>query len=118
MGETRAVIAVRKEPRSRKRVNVRCVVDTGADMTVLPRELLASLGVRPHRREPFELIDGSLIERDVGRVFVEFKDRAEFTPVLFGEKGDATLLGVLTLEELGLAVDPLRREIYPIELKM
>ena len=31
--------------------------------------------------------------------------------VIFGEPGDAQLLGALTLEALGLVLDPLRREL-------
>lgn len=118
MGETHAQIRVRATPGSKLVVRVRCVVDTGADYTVLPREMLDRLGVKPHRRETFSLADGREIERDIGRVFVEFADRAEFTPVIFGEAGDAKLLGVLTLEELGLGVDPLQRILFPLELKM
>jgi hypothetical protein len=36
--------------------------------------------------------------------------------VIFGEEGDATLLGALTLEALGLAIDPIRRELTPVTL--
>jgi hypothetical protein len=36
--------------------------------------------------------------------------------VIFGEPEDSVLLGALTLESLGLALDPLRRELYPIPL--
>lgn len=118
MGETHAVVSVRREPRARKHARVRCIVDTGADHSVLPRELLRDLGVRPHRRESFTLADGTTIEREIGRVFLELHDVAEYTPVIFGEAGDATLLGVLTLEELGFGVDPIRRELIPLRLRM
>jgi hypothetical protein len=33
--------------------------------------------------------------------------------VIFGEEGDYCLLGVLTLEALGLVLDPLKRELRP-----
>jgi len=32
-------------------------------------------------------------------------------PILFGEDGESDLLGALTLEALGLSLDPLRREL-------
>jgi hypothetical protein len=38
--------------------------------------------------------------------------------VIFGEKGDATLLGALTLEALGLALDPIRRELKPLPMML
>jgi hypothetical protein len=31
--------------------------------------------------------------------------------VIFGEPGDSTLLGALTLEALGLVLDPLKRDL-------
>ncbi len=35
--------------------------------------------------------------------------------MIFGELGDAALLGALTLEALGLTLDPLKRELRPTE---
>ncbi len=37
-------------------------------------------------------------------------------PVIFGEPGDATLLGTVTLESLGLILDPIRRELRPLPM--
>jgi hypothetical protein len=34
--------------------------------------------------------------------------------VIFGRRGDAALLGVVALEELGLTLDPLRRRLRPL----
>jgi hypothetical protein len=36
--------------------------------------------------------------------------------VIFGEEGDSVLLGAFTLEALGLALDPLRRELKPLPM--
>jgi hypothetical protein len=38
--------------------------------------------------------------------------------VIFGEPGDVLILGVVTLEELGLILDPMRREIRPMPLTL
>jgi len=38
------------------------------------------------------------------------------TTLAVGEKSDAILLGALTLEALGLALDPIRRELKPVTL--
>ncbi len=35
-----------------------------------------------------------------------------------GEPGDAALLGVVTLEELGLILDPMRRELRPMPMSL
>ncbi len=118
MGETHVQITVRKDAAAKSKIRVKCVVDTGADLTVLPRSVLAKLGVKPNRRETLRLANGATVERDIGRVFVEFSGRGEYSPVVFGEPGDSTLLGVLTLEVLGLGVDPLQRELFPLDLKL
>ena len=36
--------------------------------------------------------------------------------VIFGRPGDAALIGAVTLEELGLMLDPLKRELRPMRL--
>lgn len=38
------------------------------------------------------------------------------SPVIFGEKGDSTLLGTVSLESLGLMLDPLKRALRPLPL--
>ena len=38
--------------------------------------------------------------------------------VIFGAPGDASLLGAVTLEELGLMLDPLRRELRPLPMQL
>jgi hypothetical protein len=42
--------------------------------------------------------------------------RKAASPVIFGERGDSTLLGIVSLEALGLLLDPLRRELRPLPM--
>jgi len=90
---------------------VEALVDTGATYTVLSKVLLRDLGIASHRRARFVLADGRRVERSLGRAWVRVGDRAEFSLVVFGE--DA-LLGAVTLEELGLAADPVSRRLVPV----
>ena len=90
---------------------VEALVDTGSTYTVLPRTLVQALGVRVDRQVSFVLADGREIERDVGRAWVRFEDREEFTLVVFG---DHALLGAVTLEEFLLAPDPSTRRLVPV----
>jgi hypothetical protein len=50
--------------------------------------------------------DGRAIERDVRAVWIRYGEEVAATRVVFGEANDAAALGVVTLEELALAVDP------------
>jgi hypothetical protein len=46
----------------------------------------------------------------------KYGERVGGADVIFGEEGDSILLGALTLESLGLSLDPLRRELREIPL--
>jgi clan AA aspartic protease len=95
-----------------------CLVDTGAAYSQAPRSLLASLGIAPFDRRPVIFADGRRGTCDVGRA--EFVANARQTPalVIFGEEAAPPLLGAMTLEGLGLGVDPLGRRLIPIEVPL
>ena len=94
------------------------LVDSGAIYSVVPREILEEIGIAPAGIERFRLADLTRIEREVGNASFTFQGKTRHSPVMFGEKGDATLLGVMTLEALGLVLDPVRQEIRPMELRV
>jgi len=94
--------------RSRRgsRRQVRLLVDTGAADSILPRAILRRLGVRPEWREEYELANGESMFRDVGRLYIHYQDRSVETLAVFGEPGDASVLGAYSMEGLRLEVDP------------
>lgn len=91
------------------------LADTGAIYTVLPSSLLEELSIRAIGRRKFKLANNEVIERDIGLIGIEVEDRFTYTIVVFGEE-DVYLLGVTTLEELGLEVDPVKGVLVPMEL--
>jgi hypothetical protein len=62
----------------------------------------------------FTLADGSTVRRDIGECHLTLSQGDGHTPVILGEPGDQALLGVVTLEELGLVFDPFRRTLHPM----
>ena len=94
---------------------VELLADTGAVYTVLPSSLLREMKVEPIGRRKFRLANNQVIERDVGIVGIEIKGIKTHTTAVFGDEG-VYLLGVVTLEELGLEVDPVKGELKPMEL--
>jgi clan AA aspartic protease len=92
--------------RPAKTAVVECLVDTGALYSYLPAPLLRRIGVRPLGRDAFELADGRSVRREVGEAAFRIDGRVRVSPVIFGRATDEPLLGVVTLESLGLAVDP------------
>ena len=99
-------------------VRVRFLVDTGAVYTVLPRSVWSRLRLRPHRTVEFDLADGSVISRPVSECRIEIRGASATSPVVLGEAQDGPLLGVATLETLGLMVNPLSRELVPMRLTL
>jgi hypothetical protein len=64
----------------------------------------------------FTLADGLRISRKVGDATFKLNGHQGASPVIFGEKGDSALLGTVSLEALGLLLDPIRRELRPLPM--
>ena len=92
------------------------LVDSGAIYSVVPTSVLKALDIKPLSRQEFLLADGSKIVRRKGIALFKFGDRIGGADVIFGEAGDSRLLGALTLEALGLALDPLGRQLKPLPM--
>jgi predicted aspartyl protease len=89
------------------------LVDTGATFTVVPRDVLTRMGVKPVEQREVLTVNRKPLQRELGYVGIEVAGRRVFSPVLFGEPDDFALLGAVTLEIAGLVVDPERKELYP-----
>jgi predicted aspartyl protease len=98
-----------------RRAELELLVDTGATYTVIHALTLASLGVIPVRTVRLRLADGRVIERPLGEVGIEIEGyRASATPAVFGDE-EVNLLGSVTMEQLGLAPDPVMKRLRPTE---
>jgi predicted aspartyl protease len=92
------------------------LIDSGAVYSVVPTSVLERLNIQPFVEQEFRLADGSKITRKKGGALFKYGDRIGVADVIFGEGEDATLLGALTLESLGYALDPLRRELRELPM--
>ena len=92
------------------------LLDSGAIYSVVPAKILQELGIKPIATQEFRLADGSAISRRKGGAVFRYGDRVGGADVIFGEEGDHLLLGAFTLEALGLALDPLRRQLLPLPM--
>ncbi|MCI0342866.1 MAG: retroviral-like aspartic protease family protein [Planctomycetales bacterium] len=118
MGLTFLTVFVGNPARPRKTESVECLVDSGAYFSVLPQAVLNRLGIVPFAEQEFRLANGEKIVRKKGTAHFRYKRRSGGADVLFGDSGDSNLLGTLTLEALGLSLDPLRRELRPMPLPL
>lgn len=99
-----------------RREGVDFLVDSGAVYSFVPRDVLERLGIASHSRQQFRLADGSVIERDRGDAIFFYRNQQGAAPVIFGEPGDAALLGAVTLESLGFVLDAIRRDLLPLPM--
>ena len=116
MGLTHLTIEITNPSNLDLTEEVELLVDSGAVYSVVPRNILENLGIRPHAEQQFRLADGSRISRERGIAGFKYGERIGGADVIFGEPNDSLLLGALTLEALRLALDPLRRELREIPM--
>ncbi|HXV48558.1 MAG TPA: retroviral-like aspartic protease family protein [Candidatus Binatia bacterium] len=98
--------------------DVRFLVDSGAVYSVLPEKIWRALRLKPEREVEFTLADGTTITRGVSECRFEIRGASATSPVVLGEKDDGALLGSVTLETLGLMLNPLTRDILPMRMAL
>ena len=101
-----------------KEVQVTFLVDSGAGYTLLPLDVWQEFGLAAIREQGFVLADGTRIQRSISNCRIILPQGETPTPVILGEEGDEPLLGVVTLEELGLMLNPFSRTLQPMRLML
>ena len=116
MGLTHLEIEVGNPANPEVTETIEFLVDSGAFYSVVPAAVLDRLGIKPLTEQEFRLADGSKIVRKKGGALFKYGSRIGVADVIFGEEEDSQLLGAFTLESLGLAIDPLRRELRELPM--
>ncbi len=112
MGTFRVDIEIENPARPGKRRLLQSVlVDTGAELSWVPAEVLESLGVERNNQWRFRQADGSVLERWTGSVLIHLAGKRAADEVVFGEPGDLTLMGSRTLEGFNLRVEPVTKKL-------
>lgn len=112
MGTVRITVEV-GGPSGERFEPVDVTVDTGATFSQIPGDLLRRLGVPVQRILESELADGRLETVQAGEAVIRLEGQQITTPVIFAGEDEPNLLGVVALETALLAVDPVRRRLYP-----
>lgn len=97
---------------------VRFLVDSGAVYSVLKRTDWRALGLQSQRDVDFVLADGTSLTRGVSECVFEIDGRKATSPVVLGDTEDEALLGAVTLETLGLVLNPLTRTLQPMRMML
>lgn len=111
MGSFSVKVAVAHPTDPARSEDVELIVDTGATLSWIPREIIEKLGVPRLSRRSFLIADGRTIERETATAIVRYNGTAGGVTVVVAEQGDGHLLGATSLETLGLGVDPIRQRL-------
>jgi clan AA aspartic protease len=101
---------------SKKQKTVKFLIDSGAMYSLLPKSIWKAIGLKPKRKMSFPLADGTTVERSVSETYIVLPQGEAHTPVILGEEDDQALLGVVTLEILGLVFNPFDRTLNPMRM--
>jgi predicted aspartyl protease len=113
MGSFSAKLRVWNPVSPEKAEEIEALVDTGAAFFWIHRERLERMGAVVLRRMGFRAIDGSIIERDTAAVWVASNGFTGPDIVVMAERKDMEVIGVHTIEGLGLAADPVQKKLIP-----
>ena len=98
------------------RATMELLVDSGASYSTVSQDFLEKLQVRPLEQREFTLANGQKISRNLGGVQMRIGTRVGYSSVIFGKETDQQVLGVAALEELGLELDPITKQLRPTEI--
>lgn len=115
MGHTTAAVKICSPQDGTKCVETELIVDTGSTYTWIKRERLEAIGVKPSKARKFRTIEGRTIEREVGEAVIECLGERAMSIVVFAERDDVEVMGVVALESLALEVDPVTRQLKKAE---
>jgi predicted aspartyl protease len=84
---------------------IEAMVDTGSEVSWLPKKELSDIGIMPEGKKQFAMANKQVIERDIGYAILSAEGYTTIDEGVFAEDGDMTLLGVRTLEGFSVMVD-------------
>lgn len=116
MGVTFVKCTIKNPEEPSKSQDIEFLVDSGATYSVVDSRILAKLGISPHRDQEFTLAEGTKIKRKIGDAIFAIDDVRGAAPVVFGLRGNSQILGVFTLDALGLVLDPFKRTLKPAKM--
>mgnify|MGYP000518804491 CR=1 FL=1 len=97
-----------------KTVEIEAIIDTGATMVVLPKDIVDTLGLKKVREVKVRYANNEVETKPIyGVVNIELKGRSANLDVLVEEKGSQPLIGQVLLELLDLIVEPKTRKLIP-----
>jgi clan AA aspartic protease len=92
------------------------IVDAGAIYTVIPKSVAERLRLKETGRRRFKIANGDVVEYPISEAYIVINGEGVTSVVAIADEKTPLLLGVTTLELLGLRVDPVTGKLTPLEL--
>ena len=106
MGATHVTVTIRNPADTDKTWSGLFLVDSGAIDSLVPRNHLDAIGLKPKAQRTYELADGSETKMDITTGDIEFMGDIVGGTIIYGEEGTEPILGVTALESVGIDIDP------------
>ncbi len=98
---------------------VRFLIDSGAMYSLLPERTWRAIGLEPRETMDFSLADGTKVRLPVSECLISLPQGERHSPVILADPGNVQpLLGVVTLEEMGLVFDPFHQTLQPMLMRL
>lgn len=111
MGATHVTVTIRNPSDLEKSWEGLFLVDARAIDSLVPRQHLEAIGLKPRGQRVYELADGSELRMDVTVGQIEFMGEFVGGTIIFGDENAEPLLGVTALESVGIEVDPVNQRL-------
>jgi len=114
MGKGVEMVIVRNFKDPSKSIEIEAVNDTGATMSVLPKDLIQKLGLEKIDEVNVRYADNSVKRKEgYGWVILEIAGRKAVFDVFAENEGAQPLIGWIVLERLNLVIEPSTRKVIP-----
>lgn len=111
MGATYVDVTIRNPADPQRHWTGKFLVDTGAFDSLVPRQRLEDIGLRPKGSRNYVLANGDRIALEITTVDLEFRGEIVGGTIVYGDEGAEPLLGVTALESGGFEVDPRNEDL-------
>jgi predicted aspartyl protease len=99
------MIAVNPKEEHRCTPPIEVMVDTGSELSWLPKQSLLDAGITPRGKKRFATATQQIVERDFGYAILKAEGYSTNDDIVFAEESDMSLLGVRTIEGFSVMVD-------------
>lgn len=111
MGFTYVTVTITNPADTTKSWDGLFLVDSGVTDSLVPRDHLESIGLKPKGIRIYKLADGSEAKMDITTADIEFMGEIVGGTIIFAEPGTEPILGVTALESVGIEIDPKNQKL-------